>query len=100
MGTFIRDDRIQEACEKVHERLRIIGPANTQFMKDGSGNWKLLEINPRYSGGIGLSFTAGFDSITPLLTLDAKQRILRAERMTPDYGTTIVRYWEERSLDG
>jgi carbamoyl-phosphate synthase large subunit len=44
-GQFIKDEQIEDACRMVHERLKIIGPTNTQFMKDGSGNWKLLEIN-------------------------------------------------------
>jgi carbamoyl-phosphate synthase large subunit len=99
-GQFVHDEQIADACRIIHERLRIIGPANIQFMMDGNGMWKLLEINPRYSGGIGLSYTAGFDSITPLLTLDAKHRILRADRMKPDYGITVVRYWDERVIDG
>jgi len=98
-GLFIKDDWIEKACKIVHERLKIIGPANIQFMKNRSGNWKLIEINPRYSGGIGLSYQAGFDSITPLLTINAEQKTLIAEKMTPHYGITIVRYWEERAVN-
>lgn len=95
-GLFIKDEWIERACKIVHERLKIIGPANIQFMKDSSGNWKLIEINPRYSGGIGISYQAGFDSITPLVTINTEQKTLRAEKMTPHYGMTVVRYWEER----
>lgn len=97
---FIKDEQIETACRIVHERLKIIGPANTQFMKDENGIWRLLEINPRYAGGLGLSFRAGFDSITPLLTIDPEQKTLRAEKMIPNYGVTVVRYWEERVADG
>jgi carbamoyl-phosphate synthase large subunit len=98
-GYFIKDDKIEGYCRIVHERLKIVGPANIQFMKDRNGNWRLIEINPRYSGGIGLSYKAGFDSITPLLTIDPGQRALIAEKMTPSYGVTVVRYWEERVID-
>lgn len=98
-GLFIKDEQIENACRIVHERLKIIGPTNTQFMKDKSGNWRLLEINPRYAGGLGLSYQAGFDSITPLLTIDLERKTLRAEKMIPNYGITVVRYWEERVVD-
>lgn len=99
-GRFIRDEQIEKACRIIHERLNINGPANVQFIQDSSGNWRLLEINPRYSGGLGLSYQAGFDSITPLLTINTEQKTLRAEKMTPHYDTTVVRYWEERVVDG
>ena len=96
---FVKDEQIEKACRIIHERLRIIGPTNIQFMKDSSGRWKLSEINPRYAGGIGLSYQAGFDSITPLLTINPKQKTVRAEKMTPNFGITVVRYWEERVVD-
>ncbi|RJR19643.1 MAG: ATP-grasp domain-containing protein [Nitrospiraceae bacterium] len=93
---FIKDVEIEMICTLVHERLKIIGPANIQCMKDHGGNWKLLEINPRYSGGLGLSYQAGFDSITPLLTIDSTKKTIRVEKMSPYYGVTVVRFWEER----
>jgi carbamoyl-phosphate synthase large subunit len=96
---FIKDGQIEKICAIVHERLMIIGPANIQCMKDINGSWKLLEINPRYAGGIGLSYQAGFDSITPLLTVDLARKVLRAEKMTSNYGVTVLRYWEERPSD-
>ncbi len=99
-GRFIRDKQIEKFCRIIHKRLKIIGPANIQFMKDRSGNWKLIEINPRYSGGLGLSYQAGFDSITPLLTIDPELKTIKTEKMTPDYEITVVRYWEERIADG
>ena len=98
-GQFIKDAHLEEACRITHKRLKIIGPANIQFMKDINGNWKLIEINPRYSGGLGLSYQAGFDSITPLLTIDPEKKTVKAEKMAPDYGVTVVRYWDERVVN-
>jgi carbamoyl-phosphate synthase large subunit len=99
-GRFIRDRQLEESCSIVHTRLKIIGPANMQFMRDNGGNWRLIEINPRYSGGLALSYKAGFDSITPLLKIDPKHGVLWAEEMAPDYDVTVVRYWEERVVGG
>lgn len=98
-GHFIKDIQIEKYCRIVHERLKIVGPANIQFMRDRYGNWRLIEINPRYAGGIGLSYKAGFDSITPLLTIDSEQTTLMTEKMTPKVGVTVVRYWEEIAVD-
>jgi carbamoyl-phosphate synthase large subunit len=99
-GRFIRDEQLEKFCSVIHERLKIAGPANIQFMKDTSGAWRLIEINPRYSGGLGLSYKAGFDSISPLLTIDPVKRTLKVEKMTPNYNICVVRYWEERVMDG
>jgi carbamoyl-phosphate synthase large subunit len=44
----------------VAEKLHIIGPANIQCKWDGR-NASLIEVNPRFSGGIPLTIAAGAD---------------------------------------
>jgi carbamoyl-phosphate synthase large subunit len=64
-----RDDVIAFAKE-VAERLRIIGPANIQCKAD-NGVISLIEINPRFSGGIPLTIEAGADFPSWLVQLRA-----------------------------
>jgi carbamoyl-phosphate synthase large subunit len=54
-----RDDVIAFAKD-IAERLQIIGPANIQCKVD-DGLISLIEINPRFSGGIPLTIAAGAD---------------------------------------
>lgn len=41
--------------------LGLLGPLTIQFFKKGNGEIYLLEINPRFGGGVPLSFEAGAD---------------------------------------
>ena len=53
--TFARDD-----IAKIAEKLEIVGPANIQCKADGR-ELSLIEVNPRFSGGIPLTIAAGAD---------------------------------------
>lgn len=51
--------RLNEAKDK--KGLGAIGPLTIQFFKDKNDNIYLLEINPRFGGGVPLSFECGAD---------------------------------------
>lgn len=57
-------------AREVAEKLHIIGPANIQCKWDGR-NVSLIEVNPRFSGGIPLTIAAGADFVTWLVQLAA-----------------------------
>ena len=59
-----------EFAQQVAERLHIIGPANIQCKWDGR-DVSLIEVNPRFSGGIPLTMAAGADFATWLVQLTA-----------------------------
>jgi carbamoyl-phosphate synthase large subunit len=69
-----RDDVIAFAKD-LAERLQIIGPANIQCKVD-SGVISLIEINPRFSGGIPLTIAAGADFPSWLVQLRAGVEIV------------------------
>lgn len=65
-----RDEKIISETLKVMEhlnsltdckQLRLLGPLTIQFFKKTNGDIYLLEINPRFGGGVPLSFEAGAD---------------------------------------
>lgn len=55
--------------------LGAIGPLTIQFFKDKNGNVYLLEINPRFGGGVPLSFEAGADYGRALNTIINEEEI-------------------------
>lgn len=67
-GITRRNAHVIEFAKDVAERLQIIGPANIQCKWSGS-NVSLIEVNPRFSGGIPLTIAAGADFATWLVQI-------------------------------
>lgn len=61
IGMVKLDGRIIEYTKRILSALRFTGPLNIQFREDGNSNPKLLEINPRFSGGLDITMSAGAD---------------------------------------
>ena len=61
---------IIDFARDVAEKLQIAGPANIQCKWDGR-DVSLIEVNPRFSGGIPLTIAAGADFATWLVQLTA-----------------------------
>lgn len=67
-GSMEKNEKIIKNIEKICEVLKFIGPINIQFKIDADGNPKLVESNPRFSGGLPISIRAGVN--TPELLYD------------------------------
>lgn len=67
--------------------------ANIQFKADAAGQFKLLEINPRFPGTLPLTAAAGVD-IPKLLIKDITGETLPAG-LLPFEELMVVRYWTE-----
>ena len=59
-GVTRKNTPVLEFAKDVAERLDIIGPANIQCKWDGR-RVSLIEVNPRFSGGIPLTIASGAD---------------------------------------
>ncbi len=69
-GVTRRNEQIMAFALNVAERLQIVGPANIQCKSDGQ-NVSLIEVNPRFSGGIPLTIASGADFAAWLVQLAA-----------------------------
>lgn len=79
-GETHKHPEILENVKKLCGILKFIGPVNIQFKPDSSGMMKIVEINPRFSGGLPITAESGAN--TPELLL----RMLSGERVTaPDW---------------
>jgi len=61
---------VMDFAANVAEKLQIVGPANIQCKWDGQ-RVTLIEINPRFSGGIPLTLASGADFPSWLLQMSA-----------------------------
>ena len=76
-GITRRNDSVSEFACHVAESLRLIGATNIQCKWDGS-RVSLIEVNPRFSGGIPLTIASGADFPTWLVQMRAGQ-IVRSQ---------------------
>lgn len=59
-GITRRNRAVSEFARHVAESLQLVGPSNVQCMWNGRTT-SLIEVNPRFSGGISLTIKAGAD---------------------------------------
>ena len=69
-GITRKNKAVMDFAENVAVRLQIAGPANIQCKCDGN-RVTLIEVNPRFSGGIPLTLASGADFPSWLLQMTA-----------------------------
>ncbi|GIE85970.1 ATP-grasp domain-containing protein [Actinoplanes regularis] len=75
-GTTFTSDAVAEAVAATLRAVRHAGPANVQGFVADSGEVTVVEVNPRFSGGLPLTLAAGADVVNTyvkgILEPDAK----------------------------
>ena len=79
-GKTEKNLKIIKNVERISKMLRFFGPVNIQFKMNENCVFKLVEINPRLSGGLPLSVASGVD-IPSLLPDIAEGKHIRKERL-------------------
>lgn len=91
-GRIVRNKKIEEIAEKITQKIKFMGPFFFQ-LKGKKGVLKLVEINPRFGGGMPLSATGG-----PNIYLLATQMFLgvKVDKTSKiEYGLYFTRYDQE-----
>ncbi len=65
-----KHEELEKQCRAIAKALNICGCVNFEFVeevtpqeKNGTGKWRFLECNPRFSGGLAFSHVAGYDMV-------------------------------------
>lgn len=87
---------LSEQAVKVAELIGVRYVANIQFKQARDGQYKILEINPRFSGALPLTTEAGVD-IPKLLIQNIQGKTLPTGLM-PFKDLMVVRYWTEEFI--
>jgi carbamoyl-phosphate synthase large subunit len=61
---LVNYDKVTELINNIIKFLQLKGAFNIEFIKDEDYNFHVIEINPRFSGGIEFSCIAGYDFVT------------------------------------
>lgn len=57
------DEKLEEMCCRLADKLGIEGCVNFEFIIDSNGEYHFLECNPRFSGGVEFSCMAGYECV-------------------------------------
>jgi carbamoyl-phosphate synthase large subunit len=68
------DSPLGAICRRILQRVNIVGVVNMEFIRNGD-TYYFLEINPRFSGGLGFSVLAGYDFPLAMLLCHAGEAI-------------------------
>lgn len=86
------NDTLEAICREIAEALNINGCVNFEFIEGEDGIYRMLECNPRFSGGVEFSCLAGYDCVTNHI------RCFTGEKIEPSQGITsmyVARKYEE-----
>lgn len=93
-GCTFRNPDVEDLAALALRTVELVGPANVQGFATDDGDVVLVEINPRFSGGLPLSLHAGADLVGEYLRMILDQTV-RPERLVARPGVTMRRYFEE-----
>jgi carbamoyl-phosphate synthase large subunit len=74
-GRLERNERIIGNIRKMCEVLKFTGPINIQFKLDSGGEPRLVEANPRFSGGLPITIQSGVNTLEILYDLLESRKI-------------------------
>ena len=63
---IIHEETLAEICDKLMEKLELNGVVNAEFIRNDD-EYKIIEINPRFSAGSSFSCLAGSDIVSDAL---------------------------------
>lgn len=93
-GEFIKDDTIISYCKQILTELSLHGNIGIQIKRSTTGQFLILEINPRVQGTISAGLGAGVN----LPELAVKQELnlpISPKELEVKWGTKFSRYWNE-----
>lgn len=94
LGTTFDDHIVTDVVGRVLKTVGHVGPANVQGFVTDDGSVIIVEVNPRFSGGLPLSLHSGADFVGEYLRAIMGHEP-RPERLVGRAGVTMFRYFDE-----
>ncbi len=90
-GRTFSDPMVATVASGAAESLGLRGPVNVQGFVADDGDVSLVEVNPRFSGGLPLTLAAGADIVGETLRA-TRGRPVRADHLDFEPGVTMTRH--------
>ena len=93
-GEFVKNEGIINYCTQIIRQLQLHGNIGIQVKQSATGDYLILEINPRVQGTISAALGAGVN--LPLLAIRQELGISFSKKeLEVKWGTKFSRYWQE-----
>lgn len=96
ISTLGRTDKrkdVIETAKNIFNKMKCFGPVFVQLKEDVNGIPKMVEINPRASGGLTITALSGANTVSCLVADLVKKKALKDVKWKE---VTVTRYFEER----
>jgi carbamoyl-phosphate synthase large subunit len=93
-GRTFEDERVVEVARFTLAAVGLEGAANLQGFVTDAGDVRVIEVNPRFSGGLSLSLAAGADLVGEFVRATRGEKI-RPRRVQFRPGVTMTRHYAE-----
>lgn len=93
-GRTFRSNAVEEAVRDTLAAVGLTGPANVQGFVRPDNTVAIVEVNPRFSGGLPLSLAAGADLVGEFLR-GVMGETIRPENLRFRADVTMLRHFEE-----
>src|SRR5439155_4807309 len=93
-GEFIKEESIINYCTQIIKQVQLHGNIGIQVKRSETGQFLILEINPRVQGTISAALGAGIN----LPVLGIKQELglpITTHELQVKWGTRFSRHWSE-----
>ena len=92
---IIADPRLERICDELMEKLNLNGVVNAEFFRNGE-QFRIIEINPRFSAGTSFSCLAGCDIVTDAIRIARGEPCVFGE---PAVGAHLAKRYETYRID-
>ena len=92
---IIDDPLLAEICNRLMEKLDLNGVVNAEFFRKGD-EYRIIEVNPRFSAGTSFSYAAGCDTASAALDIADGRDFTLGE---PAIGIHLAKRYETYRMD-
>lgn len=92
---IIDDAKLTEICDQLMKKLDLNGVVNAEFFRNGD-DYRIIEINPRFSAGTSFSYMAGCDMASAALDIASGRDFVLSELAI---GMHLAKRYETYRLD-
>lgn len=95
---IVHNQELTDSVIKLVNSTDFFGPLNVQCIEDIEGKFWFIEVNPRFSGTLAATISAGLNTVDILLEYLTNPEVIKTKSFDYNDGT-FLRYWSDVFID-